>query len=868
MIAIDIQIHGYRKGHQLLASSISLSKDDQATVDRLSDVAGPLRPKEHFEPYLTAYPLPSGIYYVIARTWQDHSVPRAGCVRTKSLLINAKVWSNRPPLGTILKLLDSSRLPSETEAIHIEQEELLQESLPPVSNFNASELLEALFLEEPKPIVIFDVPKSELVALHLLIALWPNIRQRFALSTFALSPRKIMGRDLDLVFSPSNAKARFSDWPGRRVDGRSPQAERHRWTKVIVRRVFEEPTPKLLSNSTIKLLGNSEAESVSVLRIALLWDELFGKLEQTPTAVLGLLDIANSGMVNNSEAMKSLEPQLFKAIRGAAVSLPGKDAWEFAGALVRKMKDRDMPTGIMAVNNLAAYLSEQAPEGVINLLQQPDTEGVISSLIPGIALGLGNGPWPMVKQVLLSAPMSVFAHLILQGKELVSQIANDDELIKVTGLILPKLDQGTSSKVGTILLPLLIEDRHLPAALPIICKLDSQEVAEELYRLRDVNDYLAQKLSAALICRAREIGGISDTRDILISSNNSARAEALLALTIDPTETDVLWLLDEKRLSETASTTQLVNVLRRADERQFTTLLSNSRINEYVVARLSNMAVDILERAALQDTLPIDAYVNVIQAVIPEVSNDRKLEIAKFALGRCLHNRFKDETIILPMLLGILGEKLDGRWIAHKGLERNIGIDIASRNMIALEKSPSTARRRIIEAVDEIAHMLQERRVIYLDEDANDACARLMFDAEDISYVALVDAAATLIPSLLHTHRQPISLMIAALFPIIYKELANLKNVPKRLNIFFFFDWDRCKAARIELVEAFMSSSWRPGDLALTACRCNDVSKILTQVAQSYSGEKYLAQIENDLDRLDESSKIYVQRVITECLYE
>ncbi len=344
--------------------------------------------------------------------------------------------------------------------------------------------------------------------------------------------------------------------------------------------------------------------------------------------------------------------------------------------------------------------------------------------------------------------------------------------------------------------------------------------------------------------------------------------ERLLALTIDPTETDVLWLLDEKRLSETASTTQLVNVLRRADERQFTTLLSNSRINEYVVARLSNMAVDILERAALQDTLPIDAYVNVIQAVIPEVSNDRKLEIAKFALGRCLHNRFKDETIILPMLLGILGEKLDGRWIAHKGLERNIGIDIASRNMIALEKSPSTARRRIIEAVDEIAHMLQERRVIYLDEDANDACARLMFDAEDISYVALVDAAATLIPSLLHTHRQPISLMIAALFPIIYKELANLKNVPKRLNIFFFFDWDRCKAARIELVEAFMSSSWRPGDLALTACRCNDVSKILTQVAQSYSGEKYLAQIENDLDRLDESSKIYVQRVITECLYE
>ncbi|MFB2015660.1 hypothetical protein ACEZAT_05250, partial [Shigella flexneri] len=102
----NIQIHGYRKGHQLLASSILLSKEDQAIVDRLSDVAGPLRPKEQFEPYLTAYPLPSGTYYVIARTWQDHSVPRAGCVRTKSLLINSNVWANRLPLSAILELLD------------------------------------------------------------------------------------------------------------------------------------------------------------------------------------------------------------------------------------------------------------------------------------------------------------------------------------------------------------------------------------------------------------------------------------------------------------------------------------------------------------------------------------------------------------------------------------------------------------------------------------------------------------------------------------------------------------------------------------------------------------------------------------------
>ena len=94
MITADVQIHGYRKGHQLLASSIVLPKDDQAVVDRLSDVAGPLRPKEQFVPYLSAYPLPSGTHYVVARTWQDLGVPRAGCVRTKSVLINILAWSS------------------------------------------------------------------------------------------------------------------------------------------------------------------------------------------------------------------------------------------------------------------------------------------------------------------------------------------------------------------------------------------------------------------------------------------------------------------------------------------------------------------------------------------------------------------------------------------------------------------------------------------------------------------------------------------------------------------------------------------------------------------------------------------------------
>lgn len=863
MITAEVQIHGYRKGHQLLASSVTLSKDDQAVVDRLSDVAGPLRPREQFAPYLSAYPLPSGTYYVIARTWQDLTVSRAGCVRTKSLLIDALAWSLRPPLTPILRLLGSTELPTEMSAVRIELEEQFEERLPPTPTFSASELLEALFLEDAKPVVVFDAPDPELIALRLLTALWPDIRRRFALSTFALSPRKIGGRDLDLVFAPLNAKAKFSDWPGRRVDGRASQIDRHRWTGAIVRRVFEEPIPRLLSDREIDLLGERDADSAAALRIALLWDELLDKLPQTPTAALGLFDIANSGMVSNAAAIKLLEPRLAEATRRAAGSLPPNDAWDFVGAIARKMQGHDMPAGRIAVEQLAEHLAEHAPDGAVSLLRQPDPKGAIDGLIPSIAIGLGNGAAPRVEQVLVEATTDIIARLVSQGGALTSRVAVDDGLIRRMGVVLTEVDRELAERAGMMLLPFLIEDRQLSAAAPIFNRLDSQRVAAELRWLGEANGFQAKRLSTMLIKRAREVGAMPAVRDVLILSDASARRDALLARTVDPIGADVLWLLDEKRLSKTTSTALLVSVLERADDKQFAALLSDGAIGERVVARLPDNAVDMLARVALQDSLSINAYICVIRSVIPKVDDARKYDIAGRALERCLHSRFDgDETEVLSMLLGILGAQVDGGWAARSGLGRGIEAELASRNLIVFEKAPSAARQRIVGAIDEIARALQGRYACDLSEAANDACARLIFDAEKTSHKALTDAASRLMPMLLSSRRKPVSLMIAALFPIIYRELAKAGDVPDLLKLIPFFDWDRCKNARHGLVEAFMSSNWRAGDLALTAYRCGDVAKILERVAKSYGGEEYLARVENDLDRLSDDGQRFVDRTI------
>jgi hypothetical protein len=156
----------------------------------------------------------------------------------------------------------------------------------------------------------------------------------------------------------------------------------------------------------------------------------------------------------------------------------------------------------------------------------------------------------------------------------------------------------------------------------------------------------------------------------------------------------------------------------------------------------------------------------------------------------------------------------------------------------------------MVKATNHIASMMAERYRVDLSKSAYEACASLMLDAERIVPHDMQGTAARLVPSLLRSHREPVSSLISVLFPIIYRELAKADEIPDFFKFLPFIDWDRCKTARHELVSAFLASSWAPGDLVLTAFRCRDTLKFLKRVAKSYGGSDYLYKIERDLGRL------------------
>lgn len=199
---------------------------------------------------------------MVARTWQETAAPRSGCVRTRSLIVPTARWLSMDGIRQVLPLL-----------VPVDFDEKLARLAPatsspasvPVSDPRRAELVEALFFQIRHPIVVFDCAEAEPIVERLLAAFLPALKQSFSISTYALAPRKIEGRPFDLVFAPKGARARFSDWSGRRVDGAS-KPERHPWSRLVSVDARKRSAPTLLA---LERIEEPSSWSDSVLLAAL-----------------------------------------------------------------------------------------------------------------------------------------------------------------------------------------------------------------------------------------------------------------------------------------------------------------------------------------------------------------------------------------------------------------------------------------------------------------------------------------------------------------------------------------------------------------------------------------------------------------------
>lgn len=849
MITVDQQLHGYRQGHQLLESSTKLEKADQELVNRLSDVAGPLRPGETFKPYLTAYPLPSGAHYVLARTWQDLAVPRAGCVRTLSLLIPMSNWETVRSLADFLSLLDMDLPASSAERISFES--TAGTPLPIITEFHMTELIEALFLEERKPIAVFDAPDVELVAVRLLTAFWPSFRRRFAVSTFALSPRKMIGRSFDLVFSPKDARSRFVSWEGRRIDARGGKdRERHHWSRRIAQCVFISAHPSLLNEDETGFLASDEIGNEATLRIALLWYDLLAKLEQSPTAVLGLLDIANTRSTRDVAAIRNLEPALARAARQVATTMPAVDAWTFLDAMTRKLQDsRICLSSAKSIRTSAIELASRDPRRAVEAVVLSEGRRFSDFLLGAVADGLAHGANGVISELLAEVPASVLVRLLTASPKLAAKaLARPNDVSVALARALPMVETLLFNEARRRLLRLLVEDWHVPAAAPMIATLDADKLAVVTEHLYAVNELASAGMSEHLAARAHEIGSETELRDMVQRLGPGQPVERMVAALLKPRAEDLAWLLQLCMPDERRRVSLLVGLLQVASAQDLRRMLSDHGLLEATLGVLPDSAVNLLGRIASDVSMPLTMLVRFVMRILSTSSVPSDGALVGGVLDRCLHERFDgDEVGIIVQLLGALGGQLDGAWAVWRGVERGVPAPIASRNLIAFDKAPPDARVRILGAVEDLARVLEERHVLDIDAKAVEACAVLFWDAAAIASDAPLRASLRLLPFLMRAQCEPVSPLIASVFPLVYWDLRKGGEVPDILKLFNFLDWDRCKVARRELVDAFLASSWRPSDLALAGVRAGDLPRILNRLIRQEGGNRYLDAIKRDV---------------------
>ncbi|WP_437652646.1 hypothetical protein [Sorangium sp. So ce1182] len=221
-------IHGYRDGHRLLSSSLSLGADASRAMLVLSDMSGPsMHPG--FDEYLTGYPLPGTDLFVFAKTWYAPEMQRPGCVWTHSLLI-PRTHISRVSTPSLLPSLRRPQVEglenAATAPIVLEHEPspLAPEGFE--NNAVAATLMSAV-LGQARPVVVGVDTAAQLESVFLRIweELWSGAKARFAFCTGSLMPRSVGGALMDLQAVPRaipSSQFRKSAGAALMLDLRSP----------------------------------------------------------------------------------------------------------------------------------------------------------------------------------------------------------------------------------------------------------------------------------------------------------------------------------------------------------------------------------------------------------------------------------------------------------------------------------------------------------------------------------------------------------------------------------------------------------------------------------------------------------------------
>ncbi|RKR82158.1 hypothetical protein BDD43_2327 [Mucilaginibacter gracilis] len=842
---LNFQIHKYKNGHQLVGSTIQLPRIDQDTIDRLSDISGQLRPGEMFEPYFTCYPLPSDKYFVVARTWQDLTAPRAGCVLTKSIVIPMREWELSDRVSLFFDALDYANFDQEFPQIDTANTPAF---ILGVTEAPVEEIAEALFLEQRKPIIIFDSTEAETIIKRLYTAFWPSIRKTFAACSFALSPRSITNRPFDLLFSSSNIRTRFSDWPGRRIEAASTKNRiaRHHWTSELTNKLFKNDVPSLYDKSTA-VFDFVHSGNESTLRLSLLWDELMSKakFESSPIAILGLLDIVNSQKEIGGALYKNLRPFIEPAVDNALRILNPDEAWKFYAGLLIKQKrfriDRDL---LLKIITTCRSLTIANPNAAIDFISNfnPSSEQVPVILFRAIGDGLAE-TMPQSLPALSKINKLVGLQLLLKSRELAKQSmklieSGREQLTDTITVYFTTANKLQLQRLKNNLLQYVRMPAHKDITSLLLKKASTEQYQRILlviakntqFRFREFDDILLQStfyykgyqyLLKLIIDYGQEKG------DKLLVSLLRAKP-ALIGnyyfdtTVVSPSKTSVIVEvingLDYDALADLTKQNKYFDVL-------FAFLVTEKKIHRNIVAELVLLAdIDVDSALAIINKLPALA--------INSVNIDRLIVLLNKGFAQ---NKVSNH---ISKILDKLNQE-NASTVVRAIFSRDVDNQLLEKIIYALLNTSGPVLKKCLS--DHIDIISEQLAGSVLNPDLEESWISIFKLSKHLEKQTRA-AISMLIYAYNQDKKDPANLITAA-FPVVYDTLLHNRNLVQSIAYWVFPDWDKCKTLRHDLTDRYINSDWPVAGLLQVARKTGIMKEIISILGNSKDGRKYIEQI-------------------------
>jgi hypothetical protein len=399
-VIVHQALHGYDRGHRLLAMSVELAMDDRQVMLVQSDLSGP-RESDGFEQYLSGYSLPSGEYYVLARTWLATEMPRPGCVWTHSILIPARALGNVASFGLITHHR-RPRLPISIDSYEKPLSITPGDDSPVQTDLGAS-LLDGLY-GQPQTGLWISSANSEAFEGTILAVWdqeWPALRKQLAFSTGSLAPRHLKSRLFDVQVVP---KRDVSMW-GRVHDAREVQ-QRTRpsaWAKLGAKDL-DSPGPFRSFLHHVGFGGRESyrplAELYATAEVAR--DEvgvrvLFETLAETPLSASARRSVAKELLADDGLEDEAVllavaadpdPPEWVTSaanIRGRTQRLLDRDL-EKMWAICRRLSDLESGVAKLMLSGLAKHLKSD------DLLDRPDEDWPVIRVLVALSPPLAAAP--------------------------------------------------------------------------------------------------------------------------------------------------------------------------------------------------------------------------------------------------------------------------------------------------------------------------------------------------------------------------------------------------------------------------------------------------------------------------------------------